>query len=538
MLYKGRRPGSFSIMVLIVCLCAVNLQGCALYQAMSGGDDSSDVSIEEDIEDVGISLDSYYDIDDTSYDKQDGGGDESDIEEPIDVENDVEEEKLDCVDKCINNCGGPGADQCNDLVASISLGFLHGCALSGKGEVYCWGNNKNRQLGIDRDDASRPFNRAIKVQGVAGSTSITAAWLHTCAIVYDESSSKQQVWCWGDGEYGQVDGVIDGPKLFVPTLVPFPQSYINGIQSLHAGGTHTCANVIDSSLVGGGAVMCWGANGYQIYTYWTETNTEQFKPLTLTIEKYLRGTLVPTGMVSSKYFHACSIGKVFRPSSGGQYYENALWCWGYADDGQLETEVVQHKIFDVNGEPAVVVDIESRGLVLGVSGEVIVGTGSNHTCFAEGHSSQVTCWGGFFSPDRGASHCTYEELGLLYKQPDMSGNGFIAKDKKEVCNVTFAPEKGGIVTIVAGDNVSCMLFDSGEVECLGADKNGMLARRTLNLNGTLSIKQLDLGSGFACALLEDSSVWCWGENKIRAAEDAIADWTEWSDDKMFEIMFH
>ena len=46
---------------------------------------------------------------------------------------------------------------CGELVfVSLSTGWLHTCGVIATGDVYCWGNNRNGQLGNAGPDAFGP----------------------------------------------------------------------------------------------------------------------------------------------------------------------------------------------------------------------------------------------------------------------------------------------------------------------------------------------------------------------------------------------
>ncbi|HTK52665.1 MAG TPA: hypothetical protein VL308_12310 [Gemmatimonadaceae bacterium] len=135
--------------------------------------------------------------------------------------------------------------------ATVSVGGDHTCALKTNGTAYCWGSNRDGQLGTVQSDTvcgrgtvlypctlvPRPVDTKLAF------LSISAGMRHTCAI-----STDRHAYCWGDNDDGQLaDFATSGPVLVqIPSSLPFSQ--------ISAGATHTCAVRAD------GALFCWGSN--------------------------------------------------------------------------------------------------------------------------------------------------------------------------------------------------------------------------------------------------------------------------------------
>jgi alpha-tubulin suppressor-like RCC1 family protein len=87
-----------------------------------------------------------------------------------------------------------------------------------------------------------------------------------------------------------------------------------------------------------------------------------------------------------------------------------------------------------------------------------------------------------------------------------------------------------ILTIAVGGKSACAIFDSGAVTCWGLNSYGQLGQgNTINRGNTnnmgATLLNIDLGSGHtakaisiaefhACAILDDNSLKCWGENAL------------------------
>ena len=79
-----------------------------------------------------------------------------------------------------------------DLAASltaVTVGTVHVCGLTSGGEAYCWGWNRDGQLGD-----STTTSRAVPVRVTGGKTfaALAAGGAHTCGLTDDGTA-----WCWG-----------------------------------------------------------------------------------------------------------------------------------------------------------------------------------------------------------------------------------------------------------------------------------------------------------------------------------------------------
>ena len=207
------------------------------------------------------------------------------------------------------------------------------------GNVWCWGQNNNGQLGDGTYN-----NSAIPVQVKDGHifTSITRGQSHTCAL---ESSGK--AWCWGDGSQGQLgNGNTSSKNYPVPVSNP-PAAF----SSIVGGYYHTCG--LDAS----GNAYCWGYN-----------NAGQLGDGTTT--KRTTPVIVVSGptftSLAGGYYHTCGIDK-----SGN------AWCWGRNDYGQLGDGTTTQRTTPVI-----------------VSGHTFtsIAAGDYHTCGIDS-SGYAWCWG-------------------------------------------------------------------------------------------------------------------------------------------------
>jgi len=131
------------------------------------------------------------------------------------------------------------------VFASISVGDAHSCGRSSPGEIWCWGDNSDGQLG----DGSK-INRSAPVQviGLSGvPITLTAGSNHTCVLL---NSANAQ--CWGDNSYGQL-GNNTTTDSTAPVTVKTSTASLTGVVDVEAGFVHSCARRASD-------VQCWGRN--------------------------------------------------------------------------------------------------------------------------------------------------------------------------------------------------------------------------------------------------------------------------------------
>jgi alpha-tubulin suppressor-like RCC1 family protein len=128
---------------------------------------------------------------------------------------------------------------------ALAAGDGFTCALVANGAVQCWGEGDVGQLGdgLENDSNTTPAS----VPGLSDVVQLSAGARHACAL-----RSDQSLWCWGDGQYGQLgDGVFhNGFPYYVTTPVAAVQ--LSDVVEVSCGGTHTCVRN------GQDEVMCLG----------------------------------------------------------------------------------------------------------------------------------------------------------------------------------------------------------------------------------------------------------------------------------------
>jgi len=154
----------------------------------------------------------------------------------------------------------PAANSPVDLggaaVVQLALGGAHTCALTDDSHVRCWGLNKYGQLGLghtaDIGDDEPPSTAApVHVDEARHVVQIAAGAVHTCAVL-DDGGVK----CWGYGFQGQL-GYGNGDSIGDDeSPSDMPDVDVGGAVVQLAMGTHTCA------LLSTGRLRCWGLAGF------------------------------------------------------------------------------------------------------------------------------------------------------------------------------------------------------------------------------------------------------------------------------------
>ena len=332
----------------------------------------------------------------------------------------------------------------------VAVGRDHSCALLASGAVQCWGSNASGQLGVGSGTASSPV--PMTVPGLSGVVSLTAGTAFNCA-----RKSDGTVRCWGTNQFGQLgDDTTTSPR-FAPVAV----ANLTDAVKVVAGATHTCA------LRAGGVMACWGSNSQG------QLGTGNFTTRD-----------VPTAVVDVTEFTEMAAGLRFTCGSraGGD-----MFCWGDNDVAQLDLGVTSDNSTRPvqNADPSVVVD---------------VGAGESHACFIN-TGGALLCWG---ANDRG-------QLGIGSTSPFEARRQLVARSTLEVA---------------AGRRHTCLLGSNEVVRCWGDNALGQLGNTgsdpsfqptaVLGLGGSVSARRLAAGTDHSCAVRAEGAGACWGRSESGA----------------------
>ena len=295
---------------------------------------------------------------------------------------------------------GPRAVASTLRFATVSAGQRHTCAITVDRALYCWGENVQFQLGVEREVF---VPRPSAVLPDARFLDVGAGVTHTCAV-----RTNGIVYCWGEGTLGAL-GRGDTASSVIPAPIATSQKFIR----VRSGRLRSCAIAIDATLwcwgsewessSGGfdyfhtrstphridgiidvtdvsvasssicavtrsGATHCWEANGFA----------------QLGLES-LEGTMTPTPVHSTQSFSAVTAGII---QTCGLAVTGAALCWGNNSFGQLGVPRP--------GEHCGPAALECSSRPIGVFGQLqfsAITTGpGNHTCGISTDTS-ILCWG-------------------------------------------------------------------------------------------------------------------------------------------------
>ena len=138
-------------------------------------------------------------------------------------------------------------------VVSADAGEDHTCAVSDRGQVRCWGRNLRGQLGRGGRDNMGDNETVSEMSSISlgeRAIGVAAGFAHSCAV-----TDRGNIFCWGANEAGQLGygdtadyGLLPGERPDARGPVPLGAKAIG----VAAGAKHTCA------LLDGGDVLCWG----------------------------------------------------------------------------------------------------------------------------------------------------------------------------------------------------------------------------------------------------------------------------------------
>lgn len=388
-----------------------------------------------------------------------------------------------------------------EKIVQVSAGYMHSCAVTVAGKVFCWGD---ANIGALADNTKMDKTKAVAVGGLSGKARRVAAGKdHTCALL-----TNGAVQCWGWNTLGQLGDGSQGIDNY--SAVPVT-ALANSCMGLSAGWGYTCA------VMTTGALQCWGGNAQAQLGDGTFDNK--------TLPNFVASLGVGVLRVAAGSKHTCAIAKT-----------GEVKCWGNNSAGQIGNGLsgadralpasaadLSLEISAVSAGPAGTCALTASGAVqcAGTNGNGEVGDGSfiNKNTMV----SLFELNGGVVIIAAGGSHnCAVVKPGFVNCWGSNSDGqlGSIGNTEQK-SPVTVSGLGSGVKNLATGESHTCAAFNKGNVKCWGAGDHGQLGNginavqpfptAVVGLNAAASA--LAAGRWHTCALLKNGGVQCWGDNK-------------------------
>ena len=369
------------------------------------------------------------------------------------------------------------------IAQAISAGGAHTCAVMKDMRVMCWGLNHDGSLGIGSTAewswtalAVRSSPQGTELDGVAG----ISAGDHSCALLLDTTLR-----CWGpnrDRELG--DGTLQVEQREAVTVrATRGGPVLTNVAAVSVDVKISCAVMRNTTA------RCWGLNSQAGLGDGTTTN--RYSPV---VVRTRAGGPPLVGIVAVSAAGRCALLR-----------DTTVRCWGWNGHGNLGDGTRKDRLVPV------VVRTRPRGPAL--QRVTAITARSGHVCALMANTT-VKCWGA-------------NSAGGL-------GDGTV-KSRLSPVSVRDRPggaSLSGVVAISAGYYHTCALLKDTTVRCWGFNRGGELGDGTgkdrstpvavvgeggSRLEGAIAISA---GGHHTCALLQNSTVVCWGVSQGTGAADS------------------
>ena len=324
-------------------------------------------------------------------------------------------------------------------------------------------------------------------------TSISAGESHTCAL----DNSSGMVKCWGFGNtlgLGDTNNRGDSANEMGSNLGFVDLGTGRTATAISLGGSHTCA------LLDNASVKCWGEGSQGRLGYGNSNDLgDAANEMGDNLPIVDLGTGRTATAISAGQYHTCAL------------LDNAsVKCWGRNSSGRLGYGN-SNDLGDAANEMGD--NLPSIDLGTGRTATAI-SLGGSHTCALLDNAS-VKCWG-----EGSQGRLGYGNSNDLGDAANEMGDNLPIVDLGTGRTAT---------AISAGSMYTCALLDNASVKCWGNSDSGQLGKGNTNALGDAANEMgdnltiVDLGTGrtataisagnsHACAILDNASVKCWGNN--------------------------
>ncbi|MFZ5889585.1 MAG: RCC1 domain-containing protein [Myxococcota bacterium] len=341
---------------------------------------------------------------------------------------------------------------CAERYEQVSAGTFTTCGVALNGSVLCWGRNESGQLGQGFTDTSA-HTSAVSVT-VSKAAEVAVGTTHACARLFNGT-----VRCWGGNQFGQLG---NGTK--TNSSNPVMVTGLENVTRISVGSMHSCAVRSD------GTAACWGAGDWGILGNRSTT-----------------GSTTPTAVVGLGSIAA--IAAEASNSTCALLTNGTVYCWGDDLHGELGNG-------SADGNSGSLIPVQVTGLT-GI-------TQLNGSIARKSDTNTLWFWGENEYGQAGTGEkSTGGPITIEYYAP------------VQVSSITIAKQAS------RGGQSTCAVMNDGTVRCWGTNNNGSLGVGSsassftpVSVPGLSGVASLDCGSdGHCCAVLNDGSLRCWGNNQ-------------------------
>lgn len=349
------------------------------------------------------------------------------------------------------------------------------CVLHSDHTVWCAGENQYGELGFGLTSPKSSTWMQVRDStsvAISDATAISGGWEFMCAL-----RAGGTVWCWGLGSTGQLGNNMNANAAAAVQVQKTGGQPLTNIVQLGAGKNHTCARDMANG------VWCWGRNDYgQIgdgtITTMTTNNNRSGAVAVLVAPAGAPVTDALDLQVGGE--HTC----VMRAN-------NAAWCWGRNDKGELGDNTTTNRPNPV-----------SYGTAL----QLVTGNFTTCALHADGN---MYCTGDTWRNRIGNGAPAYDNGLNHYALPE------------RVLTAPAGAPLTGISSLAAG-GVTCAVMADTSVQCWGDNTHGQTGNGggstvpapVLRSDGKplTGVDRVVAKFPRACAHRTDGSWWCWGRN--------------------------
>ena len=368
-------------------------------------------------------------------------------------------------------------------IRSVSLVKKRSAAITENGDLYCWGNNENGQVGN-----GTTTNQLTPVKVLSNVKSVSLEWDTSAAI-----TENGDLYCWGNNENGQIGYGTEIEQLT-------PAKVLSNVRSVNLGDN--CRN---AAITEDGDLYCWGFNYYGGVGNGTTEN--QYTPVKV---------LSNVKSVS------------LEGDTSAAITENRdLYCWGFNYFGNVGNGTTINQLTPVK----ILSDIRNVSLGGGTSAAIT----ENGDLYCWGSNSYGSVGDGTGIDQsipvkilrnvksvslRGHRNAAVTEEGDLYCWGFNCGG--VVNGTTEVCQLTPVKVLSNVRSNIRSDGPvyerSTAITENGDLYCWGFNYRGGVGNGTTihqykPVKVLSNIRSVSLEGDTSAAVTEDGDLYCWGYNE-------------------------